>query len=99
MALKFLQQQPPYTDAPRPDLIVLDINLPRENGFDVLRRIRQEPQLAAVPAVFFSTSNSVNEHRLSRDLGAMALVHKPAQLEQLEQFETAVQFMLRKVTR
>jgi len=56
--LEFLQQQGKYTDAPRPDLILLDLNLPRKDGRQVLREIKNDDGLKRIPVVILTTSKS-----------------------------------------
>ena len=57
-ALRFLRQQPPFADAPRPDVVVLDLNLPRKKGAEVLQELRDEPALRTIPVAILTTSNS-----------------------------------------
>jgi chemotaxis family two-component system response regulator Rcp1 len=57
-ALAYLRRQGPYADVPRPELIVLDLKLPRQSGHEVLDRIEQDPELRAIPLVVVSSSSS-----------------------------------------
>lgn len=67
-------------DLPRPDLVVLDLNIPRVGGLDVLRRIRSDPQLRTVPVVVFSTSRSDVDVSAAYACGASSYVVKPLDL-------------------
>lgn len=89
--MRFLNREEPYVGAPRPALLILDINLPGESGFDVLKRIRKRPDLKELPAMFFTTAALEKDRGRSVRLGALALVHKPVELEKYEQ---AVRSML-----
>lgn len=55
-ALAFLRREEPYTAAPRPDIILLDLNMPRKDGREVLREIKQDTSLSAIPVVVLTTS-------------------------------------------
>ena len=57
-AMRFLRRQPPFADAPRPDVVVLDLNLPLKNGKEVLREMVGEPALRMIPVAILTTSNS-----------------------------------------
>src|ERR1700751_2545471 len=80
-ALAFLRGQPPHQDAPRPDLVLLDLNLPRLDGRDVLLRIREDPQLRTLPVVVLTASDQEQE-RLAA-IGADAFLTKPVDFERL----------------
>jgi two-component system, chemotaxis family, response regulator Rcp1 len=67
-------------DLPRPDVVVLDINLPRANGFDVLRRIKGDPDLRTLPVVIFSTSRAEVDVAAAYACGASSYVVKPVDL-------------------
>jgi two-component system, chemotaxis family, response regulator Rcp1 len=56
-ALEFVRRQGKYTEAPRPDLILLDLNLPKKDGRAVLQEIKSDPVLASIPVVILTTSN------------------------------------------
>jgi CheY-like chemotaxis protein len=87
-AIAFLRQEPPYTDAPRPDLIFLDLNLPRMDGREVLALVKSDESLRRIPLVVLTTSDSQDDIARSYDLHANAYVTKPVGLES---FLTAVQ--------
>jgi CheY-like chemotaxis protein len=79
-ALAFLRQEPPYETAPRPDLIFLDLNLPRMDGREVLATVKSDPSLRRIPLVILTTSNSEDDISHSYDLHANAYVTKPVDL-------------------
>ena len=76
-AMRFLRREGEYADAPRPDLVLLDLNLPRVNGRELLQQIRKTPGLQTVPVVVLSTSNRLEDVRDSYALGANTYVEKP----------------------
>jgi len=57
-ALQFLRRTGPYADAPRPGLILLDVNLPRRSGLEVLAELKQDPDLLVIPVVMLTTSRA-----------------------------------------
>ncbi len=81
-ALAFLRRDPPFTDAPRPDLILLDLNLPRTNGRDVLSEIEEEEDLRNIPVVVLTTSNSEKDILSTHDLHASCYINKPVDFGQ-----------------
>ncbi|MFI6172044.1 response regulator [Nocardia sp. NPDC051052] len=81
-ALDFLYQQGEHEGAPRPDLILLDLNLPRYDGRQVLERIKADPELAHIPVVVLTTSAAEEDILRSYKLHANAYVTKPVDLDQ-----------------
>nr|WP_202471758.1 response regulator [Streptomyces sp. SID4921] len=81
-ALDFLYRQGEYPDAPRPDLVLLDLNLPKYDGRQVLERIKTDPELALIPVVVLTTSSAEEDILRSYKLHANAYVTKPVDLEQ-----------------
>uniref|UniRef100_A0AAU3GKR1 Response regulator n=1 Tax=Streptomyces sp. NBC_01401 TaxID=2903854 RepID=A0AAU3GKR1_9ACTN len=81
-ALDFLYRQGEHTKAPRPDLILLDLNLPKYDGRQVLERIKTDPELALIPVVVLTTSSAEEDILRSYKLHANAYVTKPVDLEQ-----------------
>lgn len=80
-ALAFLQNSPPYEDVPRPDLILLDLNLPKLTGFELLARMRAHAELSAIPVVVFTSSALAADRRKSLELGANDFITKPSNLD------------------
>ncbi|WP_371602062.1 response regulator [Streptomyces sp. NBC_01220] len=81
-ALDFLYRRGGYGDAPRPDLILLDLNLPRYDGRQVLEQIKQDPELSLIPVVVLTTSSAEEDILRSYKLHANAYVTKPVDLDQ-----------------
>ena len=81
-AMAFLHREPPYADAPRPDLILLDLNLPRKDGRQVLSEIKNDPSLNAIPVVVLTTSSADEDVLQSYNLRANCYITKPVALEQ-----------------
>ncbi len=82
-ALRYLSGQGRFANAPRPDLILLDLNMPRQSGHDVLANLKQDPDLAAIPVIVLSTSCREEEVRQSYRLGAACHLQKPEDLSAL----------------
>ena len=76
-ALKFVHRQPPFEDAPRPGLIFLDLNLPRVDGRQVLKVIKEDSDLRRIPVVVLTTSKAEQDIISSYNLHANAYVTKP----------------------
>ncbi|BDT90795.1 MULTISPECIES: response regulator [Nocardia] len=81
-ALEFLYRQGRYADAPRPDLILLDLNLPKYDGRQVLEKIKADPDLSHIPVVVLTTSAAEEDILRSYRLHANAYVTKPVDLDQ-----------------
>jgi CheY-like chemotaxis protein len=82
VAMSFLRREPPYRDAPRPDLVLLDLNLPRMDGRELLRAMKSEPSLRAIPVVVLTTSDAEADVGGSYELHANAYITKPLDMEQ-----------------
>ena len=80
-ALQFLRQAGPYADAPRPGLILLDVNLPRRSGLEVLAELKQDPDLLVIPVIMLTTSSAEEDIVRSYSLHANAFVSKPVDFE------------------
>ena len=76
-ALQFLNQTGEYADAPRPGLILLDLNLPRRSGHEVLAELKEDPGLRVIPVVILTTSQAEEDILRSYSLHANAYVSKP----------------------
>ncbi|MER5687044.1 response regulator [Streptomyces sp. NPDC002205] len=81
-ALDFLYRRGDHIDAPRPELILLDLNLPRYDGRQVLEKIKSDPELALIPVVVLTTSSAEEDILRSYKLHANAYVTKPVDLDQ-----------------
>ena len=81
-AMDFLQRRGKYIDAPQPDLILLDLNLPKKDGRQVLEEIKQDPDLKRIPVVILTTSQAEEDIIKTYDLHANCYVKKPVGLEE-----------------
>lgn len=80
-ALAFLRREEKYLDAPRPHLILLDLNLPRKDGIHVLSEVKKDPGLRRIPLLILSASNSAEDILKCYTLHANAYITKPMSLE------------------
>jgi len=80
-AMAYLRNEGEYADAPRPDLVLLDLNLPRMDGREVLQAIKSDPDLASIPVVVLTTSEAEEDVLRSYSLHANAYVTKPVDFE------------------
>jgi CheY-like chemotaxis protein len=80
-ALQFVRRTGPFADAPRPGLILLDVNLPRRSGLEVLAELKRDPELLPIPVVMLSTSQAEEDILRSYKLHANAYVSKPVGFE------------------
>jgi CheY-like chemotaxis protein len=81
--MAYLRREPPYERAPRPGLILLDLNMPRKDGREALREIKADPALRPIPVVVLTTSSEEEEIARSYDLGANSYITKPVNFEGL----------------
>lgn len=82
-ALAFLRREAPYADAPVPDLILLDLNLPRKDGREVLEEIKADPLLRRIPVVVLTSSKAEQDIAQAYDLHANCYVTKPVGIKTL----------------
>jgi CheY-like chemotaxis protein len=80
-ALAFLRRSAPFADAPRPDLILLDLGIPKKRGLDVLAEIKRDAALHTIPVVVLSGSEALGDIKRSYELDASSYVLKPVGLE------------------
>lgn len=98
-AMAYLRQQGEYTDAPRPDLILLDLNLPRKDGREVLAEIKTDPSLKRIPVVVLTTSKNEDDIFHSYELHVNCYITKSRNLSQLFQIVKGIEeFWLSTVT-
>lgn len=90
-AMRFLRRQEEHAGVPPPDLILLDLNLPRKDGREVLAEIKEDPGLKAVPVVVLTTSAAERDLVKSYDLHANAYVVKPIDLERFIEIVQAIE--------
>ncbi|MEM7759212.1 MAG: response regulator [Cyanobacteria bacterium P01_A01_bin.40] len=82
-AMAYLHQSGEYTAASRPDLIILDLNLPKKDGREVLSEVKANPQLKRIPVIVLTTSKSEEDIHQSYDLNANCFITKSRNLSQL----------------
>jgi CheY-like chemotaxis protein len=81
-AIAFLRRLPPYEDAPRPGLFLLDLNMPKKDGKEVLEDIKDDPVLRTIPTVVLTTSKADQDVLRAYELHANAYITKPVDFEQ-----------------
>jgi two-component system, chemotaxis family, response regulator Rcp1 len=82
-AIAFLRREGQFLDAPRPDLILLDLNLPKKNGLEMLNEIKSTEDLKGIPVVILTTSEAEPDINKSFDLSANCYITKPIDVERL----------------
>jgi CheY-like chemotaxis protein len=98
-ALDVLFQRGKYANVPRPDLIVLDLNLPILSGHEVLNAIKAHHELSLIPVIVFSVAQEGSEIRKAYELGASCYVIKPKQYDDFERvFGCFADFWLKRVS-
>ncbi len=98
-AMRFLRREGPYGAARRPDLILLDLNLPRKDGREVLEELKQDPQLKQIPVVVLTTSRAEQDVLRSYALHANCYITKPVDFNQfMEVVKSIEHFWLAVVT-
>jgi len=80
-ALEYLRQEGEYADEPRPDLVLLDLNMPRKDGQDVLEELQDDPDLRRIPVVVLTSSESEEDIAKSYELNANAYLTKPVDFD------------------
>ena len=99
LAMQFLRRQGPYAQAPRPDLIMLDLNLPRKDGREVLAEIKSDDSLKTIPIVVLTTSRAEQDILCAYQLNANCYINKPVDFNQfLEVVRSIESFWLFVVT-
>ncbi len=83
-AVQFLHREGEYAEAVRPKLVLLDINLPGISGFDVLSRIKDDPDLRRIPVVMLTASSDEADVAKSYDSGAATFINKPVQPDEFK---------------
>jgi CheY-like chemotaxis protein len=91
VAMDFLRRRGEYADVPVPDLVLLDLNLPRKDGREVLAEIKEDPELKPVPVVVLTTSEAERDLVRTYDLHANAYVVKPLDLDRFIEVVQAIE--------
>ncbi len=97
-ALEFIRRQGAYVDAATPQLILVDLNLSKYTGEDILREIGNARHLAGVPVCVWSSSRSRRDEELLRDLGAVQFITKPSGLDQFMEIGKTLKDLLARPT-
>lgn len=90
-AMAFLRREGEYADAPVPDLVLLDLNMPRKDGREVLAEVKEDPTLRKLPIVILTTSAAERDLMKSYDLHANAYVVKPLDLDRFVEVVQAIE--------
>lgn len=90
-AIAYVRRQGEFADRPRPDLILLDLNLPRKDGREVLQDLKCDPDLHRIPVVVLTSSEAEQDILRTYDLYANAYVTKPVDLEQFLHVVSSIQ--------
>ena len=90
-ALAYLRREGRYRDAVRPDVVLLDLNMPRKDGWEVLRDLKQDDHLKTIPVVVLTTSDADRDVLQSYELGANCYVTKPVGLTQFARVVSAIE--------
>ena len=90
-AMEFLSRKNSFADAPRPDLILLDLNLPRKDGREVLGELKSDPNLRTIPVVVLTTSKDDQDIAQAYQLQANCYIAKPVDFEQFVNVVRAIE--------
>ena len=90
-ALSYLRREPPFEEASRPDLILLDLNLPRKDGREVLAEIKADANLRRLPVVVLTTSSAEKDVLESYNLYANCYITKPVDLDQFVRIVSSIE--------
>jgi chemotaxis family two-component system response regulator Rcp1 len=90
-ALKFLRREDPFVDAPRPDLVLLDLNLPLKNGLETLSEMKGEPSLRSIPVIVLTTSEAEEDIVRAYDMNANCYISKPVDMNQFIKVVKAIE--------
>ncbi len=90
-AMEFLRREAPFEEAVRPDLILLDLNLPRKDGREVLAEVKADPQLMRIPVVVLTTSQAEEDIAKAYGLHANCYISKPVDFERFSEVVRAIE--------
>ena len=89
-AIRFLRKEGNFKDKPKPDLILLDLNLPKKNGFEVLSDIKNDPNLKRIPVVILSISDAEEDLLKTYNLHANCYIKKPVDIIEFEKIVKSI---------
>ncbi len=81
-ALAYLRREPPFADAPRPDILLLDLNMPKKGGLEVLSEIKEDADLCTIPVVILTTSTAESDKARAYRHHANSFITKPVDFDQ-----------------
>jgi two-component system response regulator len=90
-AMDFLHRRGKYSDAPRPDLVLLDLNLPRKDGRQVLNEIKADPELKRIPVAVLTTSTAEQDVAAAYDQHANCYITKPLDMDQFKKIVFSIE--------
>jgi chemotaxis family two-component system response regulator Rcp1 len=90
-AMAYLRKQGKYTNATRPDLILLDLNMPRKDGREVLKEVKEDPDLRRIPVVILTISQAEQDILKAYDLHANCYITKPVDLNQFNKIVQTIE--------
>lgn len=90
-ALAFLRREGQYAEKPKPDIVLLDLNMPRKSGKEVLEEIKGDTKLQCIPVAIMTSSESEDDICNSYRLGANCYIRKPLDFEELQKAMTAIE--------
>jgi chemotaxis family two-component system response regulator Rcp1 len=90
-AMEFLERKGSYGDAPRPDLVLLDLNLPRKNGREILEEMKSDPDLKTIPVIVLTTSSAEQDVLKSYQLHANCYITKPVNFDRFIECVTSIE--------
>lgn len=94
--IKYLRKQEPYQNEPFPSLVILDLNLPKKNGFEVLKEIKSDKELKHLPVIILTSSEAETDIQLCYDLHANCYISKPVDFEDFAKlFNSLIDFWCR----
>ncbi len=94
--IKYLRKQTPYENEPTPSIVILDLNLPKKNGFEVLKEIKTDAELRYLPVIILTSSESENDIQQCYDLHANCYISKPVDFESFSKlFNSLIDFWCR----
>ena len=82
--MQYLRGDPPFQEQPRPDLVILDLDLPKKDGFEVLEEVKEDTELKVIPIVVLTMSNAEEDIYRAYELGANCCITKPLGFEEFK---------------